>query len=105
MGLEIIGSVTCPIESGHTVPAGISRAGLGAALHVMCPRCAFNLQVRLASPLGQRLVEEARGAPTVSAAPDHAPRTHADEPETAEVPEPEPEPEPARMRARAEDVV
>ena len=105
MALLIIGSVACPIDSRHIVPAGISREGLGNALHLMCPRCAFNWQVRLASPLGQRLVEEARSAPTASSAPDDAPRTHADEPETAEVPEPEPEPEPARMRARVEDVV
>ena len=105
MGLKIIGSVTCPIDSGHTVSAGISREGLGNAVHIICAPCSYNLQAKRASPLGHRLVEEARGAPTTFAAPDDAPQTHADEPETTEVPEDEPEREPARMRARTEDVV
>ena len=105
MGLKIIGSVRCPIDSGHTVSAGISREGLGNAVHIICAPCSFNLQAKLASPLGQRLVEEARGGPTAPAALDEAPGAHADEPEPAEVVEAEPEPDAARIRARVEDVV
>ena len=105
MGLKIIGSVRCPIESGHTVSAGISREGLGNAVHIICAPCSFNLQAKLASPLGQRLVEEARGGPTAPAALDESPRAQANEPESVEPAETEPEPEAARMRARVEDVV
>ena len=114
MALKNIGHVLCPLSDGnpHMVPAGIAREGVGNALHIMCPRCAFNLQVRLASPLGQRLVQEARGSDgqvTGPTAPDEVlgdlTEPHAVEPEATEVAEAEPEPEPARVRARTEDVI
>ena len=91
MALLIIGSVPCPIDSGHMVSAGISREGQGAAIHVICVPCSFNLQAKRASPLGRRLVAEARGGATAPAALDDAFGTHAVVPEATEVVEVEPE--------------
>ena len=82
MSLLIIGSVPCPIDSGHMVSAGISREGQGAAIHVICVPCSFNLQAKRSSPLGRRLVEEAHGRPATSEAISDVP--HADEPEPTE---------------------
>ena len=99
MALLIIGSVPCPIDSGHMVSAGISREGQGAAIHLICSQCAVNIQVKRSSPLGQRLIAEARGVGTPPEAISDAPP--ADEPEPTETPDLEPEPAPAEETAPA----
>ena len=89
------------------VSAGISLEGRGAAVHVICVPCAFNLQAKRTSPLGRRLVEEAHGRPATSEAISDVP--HADEPEATENSDLEPEaaetpdlePEPAPVAAGA----
>lgn len=103
MALKIIGSAECPV-CDQLAPVGLSRAGAGRAVHLLCAPCGVNLQARRSSAYGLRLMEQARGldpllsGPTALEALSQPTETPAVVREATEVPELEPEPEPAPQR-------